>query len=59
LFVDALLKGLAGRADADRDGFVTARELYPWVRTYVSGEARRVLGADVTPLLKDLDQVVS
>ena len=42
-----------------RDGFVTARELCPWVRTYVSAEAQSVLGTSVTPLFKDLDRVVS
>lgn len=59
LFADAIIKGLQGRADADKDAFVTAHELYPWVRTYVSGEALKVLGTTVTPLIKDLNPVVS
>jgi hypothetical protein len=59
LFADAVVQGLQGKADVDKDGFVTARELYPWVRTYVSAEAFRVLGANVTPLIKDLHPVVS
>ena len=59
LFADAIIKGLQGRADADKDAFVTARELYPWVRTYVAGEAFKVLGMTVTPLIKDLNPVVS
>jgi hypothetical protein len=59
LFAHAIVQGLAGRADGDRDGFVTARELYPWVRSYVSAEAFKVLGASVTPLIKDLHPVVS
>ena len=59
LFTSAIIQGLQGRADVDKDGFVTARELYPWVRTYVSAEAQSVLGTSVTPLFKDLDRVVS
>ncbi|HEY3158613.1 MAG TPA: caspase family protein [Vicinamibacterales bacterium] len=59
LFANAIIQGLQGRADVDKDGFVTARELYPWVRTYVSAEAQAVLGTSVTPLFKDLDRVVS
>lgn len=59
LFANAIILGLQGRADVDKDGFVTARELYPWVRSYVSGEAQTVLGTSVTPLFKDLDRVVS
>jgi Caspase domain len=59
LFAHAVVQGLEGRADGDRDGFVTARELYPWVRSYVSAEALKVLGASVTPLIKDLHPVLS
>jgi uncharacterized caspase-like protein len=59
LFAHAVVEGLRGRADGDRDGYVTARELYPWLRTYVAEEAARVLGSTVTPLIKDLDPRVS
>ncbi len=59
LFTSAVIQALQGRADIDKDGFVTAREMYPWVRTYVSSEARAVLGTDVTPLFKDLGRTVS
>jgi hypothetical protein len=59
LFTDAVVKGLSGRADGDKDGFVTARELYPWLRRYVETEAMRVLDTTVTPLIKDLDPVLS
>jgi hypothetical protein len=59
LFAHAVVEGLKGSADGDRDGFVTARELYPWLRRYVETEALKVLGSSVTPLIKDLDPVVS
>ena len=59
LFTSAVIQALQGRADVDKDGFVTAREMYPWVRTYVSSEARAVLGTEVTPLFKDLGRTVS
>jgi uncharacterized caspase-like protein len=59
LFTDAVIKGLSGRADGDKDGFVTARELYPWLRRYVETEAMKVLDTTVTPLIKDLDPVLS
>ena len=55
----AVIQALQGQADVDKDGFVTAREMYPWVRDYVSSEARAVLGTTVTPLFKDLDRLVS
>jgi len=38
---------------------VTARELYPWLRQFVQQEAMRVLGSTVTPLIKDMDPLVS
>ena len=59
LFAHAVVEGLKGRADGNRDGFVTARELYPWLRTFVQAESARVLGASVTPLFKDLFSDVS
>ena len=59
LFTSAVIQALQGRADVDKDGLVAAREMHPWLRTYVSSEARAVLGADVTPLFKDLGRTVS
>jgi hypothetical protein len=57
LFAHAVVEGLRGRADVNKDGFVTARELYPWLRTYVQTESSKI-GTSVTPLFKDLyDQV--
>ena len=59
LFAQGIVEGLKGKADRDGDGFVTARELYPWLRTYVESESMRVLGKAVTPLFKDLYPMVS
>jgi Caspase domain len=59
LFAHAVVEGLKGSADGNKDGFVTARELYPWLRTYVQAESSRVLGSSVTPLFKDLYDRVS
>jgi len=59
LFAHAVVEGLKGRADGDKDGYVTARELYPWLRQFVQQEAMRVLGSTVTPLIKDMDPLVS
>ena len=53
LFTHGVLKGLAGDADAQRDGFVTTRELYPWLRDYVEAEAASA-GRSLTPMFKDL-----
>ena len=55
LFTNAVVTGLGGGADAQRDGFVTTRELYPWLRDYVEQEANKV-GRTLTPLIKDLGQ---
>jgi hypothetical protein len=53
LFTHAVVLGLGGRADTQRDGFVTTRELYPWLRDYVEAEATRA-GLALTPMIKDL-----
>jgi hypothetical protein len=58
LFTNGVVQGLGGLADMQRDGFVTTRELYPWLREYVETEALK-LGRTLTPLIKDLDPVVS
>ncbi|MDE2490831.1 MAG: caspase family protein [Elusimicrobia bacterium] len=41
LFTDALLRGLSGAADADRDGHVSLDELYRFVKDRVVREAHR------------------
>lgn len=51
LFTYFLLKGMRGDADADRDGTITLRELYPFVRGRVSERASRELNRDQTPSL--------
>jgi hypothetical protein len=53
-----VVRGLGGLADVQRDGLVTTRELYPWLREYVEQEALR-FGRILTPLIKDLDPMVS
>jgi hypothetical protein len=53
LFTHGVLQGLGGLADTQRDGFVTTRELYPWLREYVEAQAASA-GRMLTPLIKDL-----
>ena len=53
LFTHGVLQGLGGLADTQRDGFVTTRELYPWLREYVEAQAASA-GRTLTPLIKDL-----
>lgn len=48
-----LLRGLSGAADDDKDGAVTTRELYAYVRPNVEREARRG-NREQTPLLQGL-----
>jgi len=47
LFTYYLLKGLRGEADADKDGWVTVKELYDYAKPKVLDESRR-LGYDQT-----------
>jgi hypothetical protein len=54
LFAHAVMLGLKGSADTEKDGFITTRELYPWLRNYVEDQAMKVLGERVTPLITDL-----
>jgi len=58
LFTHGVVQGLRGLADTQKDGFVTTRELYPWLRDYVEMEAMKA-GRTLTPLLKDLNPDVS
>jgi uncharacterized caspase-like protein len=53
LFTHGVLQGLGGLADSQRDGFVTTRELYPWLREFVEAQAATA-GRSLTPLIKDL-----
>jgi hypothetical protein len=53
LFTHGVLQGLGGLADAQRDGFVTTRELYPWLREFVEAQAAGA-GRILTPMIKDL-----
>jgi Caspase domain len=53
LFTHGVLQGLGGLADTQRDGFVTTRELYPWLREFVEAQAATA-GRTLTPLIKDL-----
>lgn len=48
-----LLKGLRGAADEDKDGAVTTRELFAFVRPNVEREARKA-NREQTPLLQGL-----
>jgi len=51
LFTYALLTGLHGEADQDKDGLVTLRELYPYVRKQVSETAVEELNREQTPVI--------
>ncbi len=51
LFTYALLTGLQGAADQDKDGLVTLRELYPYVRKQVTETAIEELNREQTPIL--------
>jgi hypothetical protein len=53
LFTHGVVEGLSGLADTQRDGFVTTRELYPWLREFVEAQAASA-GRTLTPLIKDL-----
>ncbi len=58
LFTYALLTGLHGEADQDRDGFVTLKELYLYVRKYVAETAVEELNRAQTPVLLPGDELV-
>jgi len=51
LFTHYLLAGLQGEADADKDGLVTMKELFPFVRTRVATTAVDELNREQTPVL--------
>jgi uncharacterized caspase-like protein len=52
LFTAFLLEGLGGPADLDRDGTITALELFQWVFPRVRDFSRREIQAEQTPLLE-------
>jgi formylglycine-generating enzyme required for sulfatase activity len=51
LFTHALLTGLSGEADADKDGIVTLKEVFPYVRDRVAHTAVEELNREQTPVL--------
>jgi lipid-binding SYLF domain-containing protein/uncharacterized caspase-like protein len=51
LFTHALLMGLHGAADRDKDGLVTLHELFPYVRAQVAHTAVEELNREQTPVL--------
>ena len=58
LFTHAVLKGLQGAADQDKNGVVTVRELFPYVREQVSATAAEELTREQTPVLLPDEQVL-
>jgi formylglycine-generating enzyme len=51
LFTHYLLAGLRGEADGDKDGLVTLKELFPFVRDRVANTAVEELNREQTPVL--------
>ncbi len=51
LFTHAVLTGLHGAADKDKNGLVTLKELYPYVREQVAMKAVEELNREQTPVL--------
>ncbi len=51
LFTYALLTGLRGDADADKDAIVTLKEVFPYVRDWVAHTAVEELNREQTPVL--------
>ncbi|MEW6542977.1 MAG: SUMF1/EgtB/PvdO family nonheme iron enzyme [Nitrospirota bacterium] len=58
LFTYALLTGLHGEADQDKDGLVTLKELYPYVRKQVAETAVEELNREQTPVLLPGEEVL-
>ena len=58
LFTHAVLTGLQGAADKDKDGMVTVRELFPYVREQVSATAAEELTREQTPVLLPGEQIL-
>ena len=58
LFTHAVLTGLRGAADQDKDGMVTVRELFPYVREQVSATAAEELTREQTPVLLPGEQIL-
>lgn len=51
LFTHYLLTGLSGEADTDRNGTVTLKEVFPYVREHVAHTAVEELNREQTPVL--------
>lgn len=56
LFTYVLLTGLQGEADTDKNGLVTLKELYPYVRRQVTETAVEELNREQTPVLLPGDE---
>jgi|GEM_PF-583394 len=59
LFTHALLMGLQGGADTDKNGLVTLKELYPYVKKQVSETAVEELNREQTPVLLPGEEVLA
>jgi len=58
LFTHYVLSGLQGRADMDKDGVVTLKELYPYVRDHVARTAIKELNREQTPTLLPGEELI-
>jgi len=58
LFTSALLTGLQGEADADHDGIVTLKEVFPFVRDRVTHTAVDELNREQTPVLMPEEEMI-
>ena len=58
LFTHAILTGLQGAADTNKDGLVTVKELYPYVRERVATLAVDELNREQTPVLLPGEQIL-
>jgi len=59
LFTHAVLTGLQGGADTDKNGLVTLKELYPYVKRQVSETAVEELNREQTPVLLPGEEVLA
>lgn len=58
LFTSLFLKGLEGKADVNHDGTISALELQKYLQQAVPYEARRLGGAEQTPVLTQIQDRV-
>ncbi|MBM4123680.1 MAG: hypothetical protein FJ246_01790 [Nitrospira sp.] len=59
LFTHAVLTGLQGGADTDKNGLVTLQELYPYVKRQVVDTAAEELTREQTPVLLPGEEVLA